>query len=93
MNYLVHSRPQIEVIYDWMASGLIHHKRSCEFCNQAMALKFSLFEPLYNYYWVCSLCCREKPLTSGSPFAGINIRIMDKAIILFVERASASVAS
>ena len=44
MNQLVQIRPKIEVIYDWMASGLIHHRRACDFCDSEMALKHSLFE-------------------------------------------------
>ena len=50
----------MEIVYDWMASGLIHYKRTCDFCSSVMSLKYSLYEPNYNYFWVCNLCYREK---------------------------------
>ena len=77
MNQLVNLRPQIEVIYDWMASGLIHFRRNCDLCNSEMQIKHSLYETKYNYFWICCFCYREKHINYGSPMAGLNIRNFD----------------
>ena len=74
-----------------MASGLIHYRRNCDFCNSEMSMKHSLYEPKYNYFWVCNLCFREKHINVGSPCSGLNIRAFDKAIILWIERATATI--
>ena len=91
MNQIINVRPQIEIIYDFMASGLIHYKRICDFCDSEMVVKHSMYEPKYNYYWSCSFCQRSKRLGSGSPFSGLNISALDRSIILWIERANGTI--
>ena len=76
-----------------MASGLIHYKRTCDFCDSEMAIRHSMYEPKYNYYWICTLCFREKHINYGSPCSGLNIRLFDKSIIMWIERATATVST
>ena len=59
MDAIITTRPQIEVLYDWMASGLVHYKRNCDFCDNQMALRYSYYETRMNYFWICGLCFRE----------------------------------
>ena len=88
MNELINIRPQIEVIYDWMASGLIHYKRSCQYCGGEMAFKHSMYELKYNYFWICCICFREIQINFGTPFSGLNIVQADRSIILWIERST-----
>lgn len=75
-----------------MASGLIHYQRWCDFCNSEMSIKHSLYEPKYNYFWICNFCFREKHINNGSPLSGLNIMDFDKSIILWIEKATQTIS-
>ena len=93
MNYLIYVRPKIEVLYDWMAVGLIHHRRTFINCNSAMKFVYNYYEPKYQYLWICPLCFKERHINQGTPGNGHNILAVDRAIVLWVERANTNVAA
>lgn len=93
MNFLVHIRPQIEVIYDWMAAGLIHAHRVCDNCNSPMKFIHCYYEPKYQYVWKCTLCFKERHMNQATPCNGHNFLTIDRAIILWIERSNTKVAA
>jgi hypothetical protein len=86
MDYLVHIRPQIEVVYDWMVGGLLHHKRKCIFCDCQMQLKYDNYEATYDFKWHCPYCMGETKMTASTPMNGINLIAADRSIILYIEK-------
>ena len=70
-----------------MATGLIHHKRTCQFCGSRMQFIQHYYEPKYQYVWVCTMCFRYKHINQATPGNACNIIGIDRAIILWVERS------
>jgi hypothetical protein len=51
------------------------------------------YEPKYQYVWKCTLCFRERHLNQATPCNGHNFLTIDRAVILWIERANTKVGA
>jgi len=82
------SKSTIEIVYNFAKAGLLHHKRSCDFCGMGMVMKCEPMEPRYGFVWQCPGCFQRKKLVNSTPFTGLNLKKFDTCLELWLCHAN-----
>lgn len=75
-------QPTIDLVKAYAMHGLIHGRRSCQFCATDMRLIKTDKDDL-GYFWVCPNCFWGVSVVDASPLQGVKLRSFDMCIKLF----------